>query len=976
MAELESRLQTALAGSYTVERLLGQGGMAQVFLARDLRHGRPVAIKVFLPQVAAAFGTGRFVREIRTAANLSHPNILALYDSGEADGLYYYVMPYVEGESLASRITREGPLPIEEALTITRQVAAALQHAHSRGIVHRDIKPGNILLSAGNAYVADFGIAQALEETGGERLTSTGFALGTPAYMSPEQSGGYGQLDGRADIYSLGCVLFEMLVGEPPFSGRSAQAVLARHSVERVPSARAVRDTVPWAVEQAIHRAMAKMPADRFASAEEFAAALAPERISQQVPLQPAPTFRLERRWVFAVGAFAGVGLIVLVALAPWSGKPAPIRVAPDPDLVTVLPFRATEPGDTALVRLAAEIPGLLEQHLTGDGGPRAVADSAAAGLRLTGTVTQVGDRLFLSARLLRAASGQVVAQFEKMSGPADSLTSVVNRALTRLLAGTAGESPELTEALAAMPLPVVKAQLAARRAFFRGEMDSAAARFEEVLRADSTFVPAALGLLAAASNRPSAIDQGVRLAQSQFSRLNEADQLYLAALRGSGVTIGDRIAAWGRAVTAAPERAERWFLLAEVLFHEGPWTGIPDILQRAHGAFSEAVKLEPRFVPALGHLIDLAASAGDSADVRALGGRYLALDSAGDLADYYRWRVAVALGDQRQLQAIRVRLDSLSEATLSRIVNVTQLDGLALEDGLRAAEALWSRSGLWSDMRWGYTKRLEIALNRGRPAEAAALTQRWIADHPFRPLDRLSEVVNALFWDADTTLAAREISGLAQLGGPPRAFSSNQGLDAAHDLCALSLWQASRGQLDRLPQAIAELRRVAAGEQNPPIYRLLCASILEIQLAAAERRPELRTRVEALDSLVRGNSTLSWFRAAANLTAARYWEELKEPLRALTATRRRLYITDIGEPRVLVAHSTLLREEGRLAALTGDRDGAMRAYRRYLALRADAEPVLAPQVARVRAALDSLTGSRSQEAGVRNQESGIRGKP
>jgi protein kinase-like protein len=957
MADLQPRLEAALAGNYTVERLLGQGGMAQVFLAKDLRHGRLVAVKVFLPEVAAAFGTGRFVREIRTAANLSHPNILALYDSGEAEGLYYYVMPYVEGESLASRITREGPLPIDQALSITRQVAAALQHAHSHGIVHRDIKPGNILLSSGNAFVADFGIAQALEETGGEKLTSTGFALGTPAYMSPEQSGGYGQLDGRADIYSLGCVLFEMLVGEPPFSGRSAQAVLARHSVERVPSARAVRDTVPWAVEQAIHRAMAKMPADRFGTAEEFAASLAPERISQEIPIQrSAARRRLQQRWVFASGALAGLALVVLVALAPWSGKGAVHRIAPSPDLVAVLPFRASDAGDSGLVRLAGEVAGLMEQHLTGDGGPRAVPDSAAAGLRLTGELTQMGDRLVMSARLLRAGSGQVLAHFQKLTGSRDSLIPLVDRALGQLLAATAAESPEQTEALAALPLPVVQTYLAARRAFFRGEMDSAARQYAEVLRADSSFLPAALGLRSANEGELGAT--GLRLAQAGRARLDSAGRLYLDALdstsAASAATIPGRLAIWGYAVQVAPDRAERWFQLGEKLFHEGPWTGIPDILQRARGAFRRALELEPGFVPAAGHLIDLAASSGDSADVRALGKKYFALDSVGDLAEYYRWRVAVALGDQRELRKVRARLDSLSPATLQRIVNVTQFDGVALDDGLRAAQALWSRSGLWSDMRWGYVKRVEIALNRGRPGEAAGLIQRWIADHPFRALDRLSEVVNALFWDADTTLAAREIRehspGVGQL--PP---FTGQGNDPTYEVCAANLWWVSRGEFDRVPAAIAALRRVAGMGGERASYPLLCARVLETQLAAAQHRPDLRERVEALDSLVRGLSALSWLQAAGNLTAARYWEELNEPGRALIATRRRLYITDIGEPRVLVAQATLLREEGRLAAKTGDKDGAIRAYRKYLALRADAEPVLAPQVARVRAALDSL---------------------
>ncbi len=248
--------------------------MATVYLARDLRHGRPVAIKVLKPDLAAALGPERFLREIEIAAGLNHPHILPLHDSGEADGFLYYVMPFVEGESLRGRLNRERQLPFEDALQITREVADALSYAHSHDVVHRDIKPENILLQAGHAIVSDFGIARAITVAAGENLTATGVAVGTPAYMSPEQASGQSRIDGRADIYALGCTLYEMLAGDPPFLASTPRAVLARQSLDPVPRIRTVRQTVPSSVEQAITKALAKVPADRFATAAQFAEAL------------------------------------------------------------------------------------------------------------------------------------------------------------------------------------------------------------------------------------------------------------------------------------------------------------------------------------------------------------------------------------------------------------------------------------------------------------------------------------------------------------------------------------------------------------------------------------------------------------------------------------------------------------------------------------------------------------------------------
>ena len=274
------QLSAALAGRYEVEREIGAGGMATVYCARDLKHDRRVALKVLKPELAMQLGTERFLAEIRFTANLQHPNLLPLFDSGAADGLLFYVMPFVDGETLRDRLRREKQLPVSEAVHVATSIAAALDYAHRRGIVHRDLKPENILLHEGEPVVADFGIALAVSNAGGERITQTGMSLGTPQYMSPEQATGDRQIDGRTDIYSLGVVLYEMLAGDPPYLAGTAQAVVSKILTESPRPLRAVRPPVPEAVDHAVLRALEKLPADRFATAREFAEALREPAVS------------------------------------------------------------------------------------------------------------------------------------------------------------------------------------------------------------------------------------------------------------------------------------------------------------------------------------------------------------------------------------------------------------------------------------------------------------------------------------------------------------------------------------------------------------------------------------------------------------------------------------------------------------------------------------------------------------------------
>jgi serine/threonine-protein kinase len=309
-AEQLDRLKAALADRYPIERELGSGGMATVYLATDVKHGRKVAIKVLRPELAASLGVDRFVREIEIAAKLTHPHILPLFDSGEVAGFLYYVMPYVEGESLREQLTREATVSPQETVQITSQIASALTYAHERGVVHRDIKPENILLTGDRAVVADFGIARAVEAAGGERLTGTGLAVGTPAYMSPEQATGSENVDARTDVYALGCVIYEMLAGPTPFEGATPQALLAKHAVETVPSMRPHDPTIPVPVERAVQRALSKDPADRFPTATELAEALT-QAITPEARI--AEERRVARqRWTRVLAAAAAVAVLSL----------------------------------------------------------------------------------------------------------------------------------------------------------------------------------------------------------------------------------------------------------------------------------------------------------------------------------------------------------------------------------------------------------------------------------------------------------------------------------------------------------------------------------------------------------------------------------------------------------------------------------------------------------------------------------------
>ena len=478
------RLRLTLAEHYAVVRELGRGGMAVVYLADDVRHGRQVAIKVLLPELAVSLGGDRFLREIRVAAKLQHPHILPLFESGSRDGLLYYVMPFVEGESLRDKLNREKQLEIGEAIRLAAEVADALHYAHSHGVIHRDIKPENIMLSGGHALVADFGIAKALSAAGAEQLTQTGMAIGTPYYMSPEQAIGE-SIDGRSDQYSLACVLYELLAGQPPFTGPTPMAVLARHSLERVPSLHIVRHSIPEGVELVILRALEKVAADRYASMADFAEALRTaelDRISTRTGARPVPTRELprsaaavgrgRRRRVIAIGGAALAILLGAGGFLLWRQQsarpPSAVAEGPDPRRVAVLYF-ASRGGSDSLAYLAdgltealiTELAGIKPLQVISRNGvtpyrnaavsPDSISRALGVGTLVSGTVTQSGERLRVNVALVNAMTGAEIGNktIERPRTELFALQDDLAKEVSIFLRERLGEEIELRESRA-----------------------------------------------------------------------------------------------------------------------------------------------------------------------------------------------------------------------------------------------------------------------------------------------------------------------------------------------------------------------------------------------------------------------------------------------------------------------------------------------------------------------------------------------
>jgi tetratricopeptide (TPR) repeat protein/TolB-like protein len=644
MSDIVDRLAASLTGRYEIDRELGAGGMATVYVARDVRHRRQVALKVMRPDLGGGLGADRFLREIELAAGLQHPHIVPVFDSGaENEGgarLLWYTMPLVEGESLRRRLQRVGRLPVDETLTITAQVADALAYAHGRGVVHRDIKPENILLGGGHAMVADFGVAKAaaLEHDPDAPLTQLGFVVGTPHYMSPEQAAGGDTIDARSDQYSLACTVFELLAGEPPFAGSPGKSVVARSLTAPRPRISERRPEAGASIDPVLQRALAVDPDGRFPDMAAFAAALQSGR--------GLAAGRWVRRRAVLLGAFIAA---VAAGAGAWMGtRFGRHTVEPAAENLAVLPFSTSGPG---VAYLREGMVDLLSTNLSGVGGIRAVdprtvlrdapragrdgggLDEAirlgrrlGAGSVVLGSAVEAGGRVRLAADFY-SIDGERLGRAQ-VDGPVDSVLPLVDR-LSLALLRDVWRSRE--------PLPAVRLasqttdSIAALRAFLQGEQyyrrlafDSAEQAYNRAVEVDSTFALAHFrraltygwtgGYGSAASLEASAA--GTRFAK----RLQPRERRLLVGYRLFDQGKPAAVDSFQSFLKENPDDREGWYLLGEALFHTREYTGAPP--DTISAAFDSVVRGDSGLVPALIHPIELTLNTGDSARFR----RYLAV--------------------------------------------------------------------------------------------------------------------------------------------------------------------------------------------------------------------------------------------------------------------------------------------------------------------------------------------------------------
>ncbi len=688
MTDLD-RLTTALSDRYAIEREVGAGGMATVYLAQDLKHDRKVAIKVLNPDLAQSLGAQRFLAEIKVTARLSHPHILPLLDSGEADGFLFYVMPYIDGATLRQHITDQTVLPLEEAVTIAVDVAAALAYAHDEGVVHRDIKPENILFSGGKAVVADFGIAQALSAAGGDRMTQTGLAIGTPAYMSPEQASG-DAVDGRSDEYALSSLLYEMLVGEPPYTGPNAQAIIAKRVTDPIPSARRLRDTVPHVLDRAISKALAKYPTDRYPTMAEFAAAVASyDHDDSSAGRNPLITYGI------GFGVLIVVALGLAFALSRTSGSVGG-ETTTSVERIVVFPFSIR--GTSEIAYLGDGMVDLLSTKLDGAGNwrsadPRAIMSAVTqegggqpslersgqivedlnADLYVLGTIIEVGGSMLIDATLYRAGQSSDPIASASAEGNSDQVLILVDELAAELLQGQTGVSGVRLTRLAL----VTTDSLPALKWYLNGVREFRAARFPEAWTAFSNAVTADTAFALAWYQLSVTADWLLRTDLSPFDasnramlfadRLTDRDRQLLEALRTVRRGRLEEAERRYRAILGSyPDDVEAWFQLGELLSHVAPMQG--GQLTSSMEAWREVVRLEPDQSTAYLHMARVAASMRNWAMLDTMSSQGLALVPSGDRSLEMETLRAFSGSDSAVHALAGHLLRAGSEATLAQV--------------------------------------------------------------------------------------------------------------------------------------------------------------------------------------------------------------------------------------------------------------------------------------------------------------------
>jgi len=873
-------------------------------------------------------------------------------------------MPLVEGESLRDRLRRTGQQPIPDAIRWTAELADALALAHAHGVVHRDVKPENVLLSADHALLADFGVARALEAGASGRLTETGLALGTPAYMSPEQSLGDPVLDGRSDLYSLGCVLYELLTGEPPYTGPTAQAIVAKRLGDPIPSARRVRETVPPALDLVVARLLAKAAADRYATADEVVAALA-EVSAGGADAAPSPSRPRRAPLMIAGSAVVVAGALVAAAIA---GRSRHQVATLDPRLIAVLPFRVSAP-DRSLDYLGEGLVDLFAVKLDGGSGLRAVpprqllaalhyrpgseipsgaADDAAraagAGRVLDGSLLYTARAVELSATLRPTDGGSPLNA--AVSGSLDSLPVLVDRLAARLVAEQGGAMTALGELSSTR---AIGAYLRGKAAHRQGRYRDAVAEYGAALSEDSTFALAALDEIASANRAgdPEAVERASRLAWAGGGRLGPKGKALLLGWLGpkypepSSMVL--RLQTWQRAVETAPDVPDAWFELGDMQLHYGALNDLPDPVGRAEASFGRALELAPDWVLPLDHLVIAKLYQEDTTGLRALMARWLAQDTvSGDRSPVLRWRYGLALGDSTLMRQGRAGIERAGVDPLMVGIGNAEGEAVGLDIVPVAIAELERRDVAGPRLRTARIFRREWLLNTGRPAEALALTDSLASGAPYPSWPALTRIDDALFWDGDTSAAAADVRRLAAMPGA-----------GAQAWCRLGLWALARGDEAGVR---AWWGRVRSARGDRPEFnaddRAMCAGMLEAWLGARTQGTQATRLLDRLDSLYLDSDVLQdW--PVDNLVLARLREAVGDEAGAARVIGR----VPVALPITPGYRSTYLREQGRIWLEAGDTAEAVRALRRYVALRAGAEPGLRGQVDSARIRLAGLVG-------------------
>ena len=965
-----AHIRDALKGTYLVERELGEGGAATVYLARDIKHERNVAIKVFKSELAETLGAERFTREIRTAANLQHPHILTVHDSGVAGGLLYYVMPYVEGESLRARITREGGLPIGDVIRILREVADALSTAHAHGVVHRDIKPDNVLLSGRHALVADFGVAKAISEsTGRNAITTIGIALGTPAYMAPEQAAADPHVDHRADVYALGVMGYEMLVGEPPFVRRTPQEVLAAHVTEPAPPVSARRPSVPPALDALIAKCLLKQPGDRYQSAEDVVSEL--ERIATPTAgMSPAagmtPTSRTAATGVAtARGPLVRTGVTMLVAAivlaAAWFGVKA-VRGAgaTDRNVVLVLPFEFS--GAPALAYLREGIVNVLETNLTGEGGPRAIASQTAiaqwkrkggaergltedearaiardlgAGQLLRGSIVAAGTDLVVSASLVSSGAGGNAIQAQ-VKGPADSIATLAMRLASQLLSLRVGEAAERIHLLQTVPPAALRQYLVGQQALRESRFNDAYNAFTAALGQDSTFALAGMGLNLAQDWSLISVGagDGIGIAFRHRDHLGPRDLVLLemttpARFAGHPLTLRERMDLRERLVLKIPDRPEGWYLIGDDYFHRGAAMGLThaESMRRAEFAFRKLLALDPGVTYVQRHVAESSWGADGYMHARQVA------ESLGTVAPHLAIGARVRGGDSSDVGHFRAELDKLNADALVMVAVFTR--GSVVSDSALARALERSTD---ADQRTSLLRMQRAILTfEGRPAAS-----RQVGDRLVRAARTPTEtgpdavVYDVVFSSGDTASGAAAMARVGRdLRSVPEALARPV-FSERSPLFVTGLWASFRSDSAGLAAATKQLDAIAARTDSiyPVRAARLAVDVLRLISSTAATDRVLLTRV---DSVLQDGPPLLGpdMRSAMNLIVARSWERTGDARRAAAAAER----NDVIEPSGILNATAGARDLGRLKLAAGDTTGAVRTWRDYLMYRGRAEP-------------------------------------